>query len=149
MWRGDVARDRGKGVSVGEKIKEKYDQCSSFLTAPIFLIQGWSPCWNHFCIWVSVSKLATDPTTPYLSSTEWQPLVKDPSSKQAYTQALSNPLFQNGDFQWGCDHSMTLACLPFYSFALASQQPAARSTFWPYIVSYINTIYLPPSPAWL
>ena len=25
-------RDREKGVSIGEKIREKYDQCSSFLT---------------------------------------------------------------------------------------------------------------------
>ena len=28
----DVVRDREKGVSVGEKIREKYDWCSSFLT---------------------------------------------------------------------------------------------------------------------
>ena len=32
MWRENVARDRGKGVSIGEKIREKYDWCSSFLT---------------------------------------------------------------------------------------------------------------------
>ena len=32
MRRGDVAMDRGKGVSIGEKIREKYDRCSSFLT---------------------------------------------------------------------------------------------------------------------
>ena len=32
MQRGDVARDKGKGMSIGEKIREKYDQCSSFLT---------------------------------------------------------------------------------------------------------------------
>ena len=29
---GDIAKDKEKGVSVSEKIREKYDWCSSFLT---------------------------------------------------------------------------------------------------------------------
>ena len=30
--RGNVVGNREKGVSIGKKIREKYDQCSSFLT---------------------------------------------------------------------------------------------------------------------
>ena len=31
-WRGNIVGYREKGASVGEKIRKKYDRCSSFLT---------------------------------------------------------------------------------------------------------------------
>ena len=42
--------DREKGVSVGEKIREKYDLCSSFLTATL-LDGSWivTECMNFVC----------------------------------------------------------------------------------------------------
>ena len=49
MHGGDVVKDKEKGVSVSEKMREKYGWCSSFLTLPVALSEQ-SACPNDYVI---------------------------------------------------------------------------------------------------